>query len=229
MHRALEVVFKEQNSWHLACDWGLWGRMEVGKCWKNEYLTLLEENNEMMMPRLGSWVKGKVCLQWVRPAVSVGWGARVGGDLAFEGVAIQREWTKSSSWRELERGVPRAFGKGHRTPLHQKEKKRRKERGRARSSAPGEAQEGEEPQGQRGSLCTGWETSSVLGILRKTGQSLSLKSPRRICTAAVGKQLGIKKQETKDWWGVVRSQLRADNRTLQWAYSGPFPRTSLTV
>lgn len=79
----------------------------------------------------------------------------MGGDLAFEGVAIQREWTKSSSWRELERGVPRAFGKGHRTPLHQKEKKRRKERGRARSSAPGEAQEGEEPQGQRGSLCTG--------------------------------------------------------------------------
>ena len=115
----------------------------------------------------------------------------MGGDLAFEGAAIQREWKKSSAWRELERGAPRPFGKGHRALLHQKEKKRRKERGRARSSAPGEAQEGEEPQGR--------ETSSVLGRLRKTGQSLRLKSARRICTAAVGKQLGIKKQETKDW------------------------------
>ena len=34
----------------------------------------------------------------------------------------------------------------------------------------------------------------------------------------VGKQLGIKEQETKGWGGVVRSQLRSDNGSLQQAY-----------
>lgn len=34
----------------------------------------------------------------------------------------------------------------------------------------------------------------------------------------MGKQLGIKEQETKGWGGVVRSQLRSDNGSLQQAY-----------
>ena len=34
----------------------------------------------------------------------------------------------------------------------------------------------------------------------------------------MGKQLGIKEQEIKGWGGVVRSQLRSDNGSLQQAY-----------
>ena len=63
--------------------------MERGKVF-HEYINLVEEHNGTMMLRLGSWVKGKVCLEGVGPAISVGWWGRgrVGRDSAFEGAAI---------------------------------------------------------------------------------------------------------------------------------------------
>lgn len=42
------------------------------------------------------------------------------------------------------------------------------------------------------------------GETEGNGQTLRLKSVRRICPGAAGKQLGIKEQETKGWGGVVR-------------------------
>lgn len=188
------------------------------KCWNNEHLTLLEGNNGMMMPRLASWVKVKICLEWMRPTVFSGWGTRWEGNFISEGAISQKEWMKPCAWRELERlggwWERGPYGKRHGALLHQKVKKRRKEWRRAQSSVSGEAQEDEEPQ-RGGSLCTGWETSRLQGRLREMGQTLRLKSVRRTCPGAAGKQLGIKEQETKGWGGVVRSQLKLDNGSLQ--------------
>ena len=171
------------------------------KCWKNEYLTLLEGNNGMMMPRLATWVQVKICLEWVRPTVFSGWGTRWEGNVIFEGAVSQREWMKPCAWRKLERWGAGTIWKE--TWGTSSSKGKEEEEGTEKSSEqPSWGGTGRWSASEGRLTLTGRDTSGLQGRLREMGQDLRPKSVRRTRTSAGGEQLGIKEQETKGRGGV---------------------------